>query len=144
MSPAGYGALRIGMTPEEASSALGHTLIADGSEDPAACETYHLEPDVAPQGMRFLARDGRIARIDDYGSEGVATPDGVAVGSTIDDVLAFYPNAMEEAGEDDARATTLTAWTTPNEAGYRFHVFEGRVTAIAAGDASILLTEGCS
>jgi len=143
LSPEGYGALRIGMTPEEASAALGHALLLNG-EPMNDCASYVLEPGVEPQGMRFLAIGGRLARIDDYGSEGVATPEGIAVGATEAAVRAAYPGAVEEPGEHDPPTTTLTAWTVPDERGYRFYMFDGLVSAIAVGTDAIQLTEGCS
>jgi hypothetical protein len=130
------------MTPAEASAAFGRDLIADGSENPAACETYNLGPGVEPEGMRFLARDGRLARIDDHGSEGVATPEGIGVGATLEAVRAAYPGAAEAATEEGA--TMVTVWTVRSQRGYRFVLYDGRVTNIAAGDDAILLTEGCS
>lgn len=142
LSPAGYGALRLGMTPDEAGAALGSQLIADGAESPADCETYHLEPGVEPQGMRFLARNGRLARIDEYGSEGVATPEGIAVGVSAIALRGAYPGAVKEPSDEDSDASMLTVWTVPQERGYRFH--NGRVSAIGAGDRNILLREGCS
>ncbi len=144
LSPDGYGAIRIGMTAEEASAAFGHTLNPDGAENPADCETYHLDPGIEPQGMRFLTRDGRLARIDEHGSEGVATVEGVVVGASADAVRAAYPGVIEAPGEHDPPTSTLTVWTVSDQRGYRFHIYEGRVTSIAAGDAAIQLTEGCS
>jgi hypothetical protein len=149
LSPDGYGALRIGMTPEEAAAALGHALLLN-VEPMNDCAGYVFDPNAEfgprgePEGMRFLAIGGRLARIDDYGSEGVATPEGIAVGATEAAVRAAYPNAVEEPGEHDPPTTTLTAWTVPNERGYRFYMFDGRVSAIAVGTDAIQLTEGCS
>lgn len=143
LSPDGYGPIRIGATPEEASHALEQPLLPNG--DPINdCASYVLEPGVEPVAMRFLAIGGRLASITDHGSANVATPEGIAVGASVSEVRAAYPNVAEEPSEMDAPATTLTVWTTPGERGYRFHVFERRVTSITAGNESILLVEGCS
>lgn len=149
LSPDGYGALRIGMTPEEAAAAFGHPLRLNG-EPMNDCAAYVFDPDIPfeagaePEGMRFLAIGGLLARIDDYGSQGVATPEGVTVGASAEAVRAAYPGVVEEPGEHDPPTTVLFAWTEPGARGYRFDVYDGRVSAIAVGTDAIYLTEGCS
>ena len=143
LSSDGYGPIRIGMTPEEASAAFGHPLQLNG-ERVNDCASYVLDPGVEPQAMRFLAIGGRLARIDDHGSEGVATNEGISVGASAEAVRAAYPGVLEGPGEHYPPTTTLTAWTGPGQSGYRFHIYDGHVTGIAAGTEAIQLTEACS
>lgn len=147
LSPEGYGPVRIGMSIAEASAALGAELVADGSPEPDICETYHLLPEAeAPDGLRFLAQNGRLSRITDHGSPDVRTPEGVGVGASDAEVRAAYPGAIEAPAKyDPPPAHSLTVWRAPDESGLRFEISaEGVVTTMHAGDESIRLVEGCA
>lgn len=144
LSAEGYGPIRIGMSREDAAAAFGQTLLLNGAADPA-CEGYVFEPGVGPEGMRFLALDGAIARISDHGSQNLLTDAGIAVGAGIDAVRTAYAGA-EESGVEDGPGRVLTAWRESGALGLRFWFDgEGRVTEMAAGTReALLLTEGCS
>jgi hypothetical protein len=147
LSAAGYGPMRVGMTIEEASTALGAQLVPDGQfDEPDACQTMHVEGVTGEDPLRFMAQGGRITRVSDYGSRDATTPEGVGVGSTDAEVRAAYPAAIEQPAKYNAPpAHDLLVWTTPNESGVRFELNEqGVVTIVHAGDESIQLVEGCA
>ncbi len=148
LSAEGYGPVSIGMTLAEAATALGGELHAGGNPEPEFCEIYASEAEPGHGGVRYMAQQGRITRISDFGGREppVRTAQNVGVGSTDAEVRAAYANLIEEPDKyDPPPAHTLTAWTVPNESGIRFQVNEaGVVTTVHAGDESILLVEGCS
>lgn len=146
LSADGFGPIRIGMTPDEASAAYGHAFIGDGVSEPGAtCETF-VPADHAPhEGLRLLARDGRISRISDHGSASVRTAEGIGVGSTGEAVRDAYPAAARRTapyiGEP---AYELIAWRVPEQSGVLFSIgLDGVVSTVHAGDATILWIEGC-
>ncbi|GAM99366.1 hypothetical protein U91I_03015 [alpha proteobacterium U9-1i] len=147
LSAAGYGPVRIGMTIEEASTALGAQLVPDGNfDEPDACQTLHIDGVTDEDPLRFMAQGGRITRISDYGGRDATTPEGVGVASTDSEIRAAYPNAIEQPAKYNAApAHDLIIWTTPNESGVRFEINEqGVATIVHAGDESIQLVEGCA
>lgn len=143
----GYGPVHIGMTIAEASTALSAQLVPDGTfGEPEACQTLHVDGATGEDPIRFMAQDGRITRISDYGAPDARTPEGLGIGSTDAEVRAAYPNLIEQPAKYEAApAHDLLVWTTPNTRGIRFEVNAGGVvTIVHAGDASILLAEGCA
>ncbi len=143
----GYGPIHIGMTIAEASTALGAQLVSDGTfSEPDACQTLHVDGATGEDPLRFMAQDGRITRISDYGASDARTPEGLGIGSTDAEVRAAYPNLIEQPAKYDAApAHDLIVWTTPNTRGIRFEVnAAGTVAIVHAGDESILLVEGCA
>lgn len=147
VSQDGYGGVRIGMTIEEATAAVGHPLALDPAlDDDNACITFRLvESDQEGQPI-FMAEEGRVTRVSFYQGATARTPEGVGVGSTGAAVRAAYPNVREQPPPYDAPpAHDLVAWTTPERAGYRFEVGDdGVVRALHAGGPSILYIEGCA
>lgn len=147
LSAEGYGPVRVGMTIEEASTALGAQLVPDGNfDEPNACQTMHVDGVTDEDPLRFMTQGGRITRVSDYGGRDATTPEGVGIGSTSAEVRAAYPAAIEQPAKYNAPpAHDLIVWATPNASGVRFELNEqGVVTIVHAGNDSIQLVEGCA
>ena len=65
VTPQGFGAIRVGMTVEEASQAAGTQLVALDGKAPYINEScsYVKLPD-GPNGLEFMLNDNRIVRVD--------------------------------------------------------------------------------
>lgn len=85
------GAVRFGMSPEEAAAALGAPL--DDSFPAQGCDYW--SPASVPRGLRFMIEDRRVVRVD-VDSVGPATPEGITVGSPISQVRAAYGSRLRE------------------------------------------------
>jgi|CXWL01.1.fsa_nt_gi hypothetical protein len=147
LSSEGYGPVRVGMTIAEASTALGAQLVPDGNfDEPNACQTLHIEGAPGEDPLRFMAQEGRITRVSDYGTTDALTEQGLGIGSTDAQIRAAFPQAIEQPAKYDAApAHDLIIWTTPNARGLRFEInASGVATIVHAGDESIQLVEGCA
>lgn len=148
LSAEGYGAVSIGMTIAEAQTALGGALHAAGHPEPELCEIYAAEAEPGHGGVRYMAQQGRITRISDFGGgePPVRTAQNVGVGSTDAEVRTAYQNVIEQPAKyDPPPAHDLLIWTTPDQSGLLFEVNEqGVVTAVHAGGPSIRYMEGCA
>lgn len=145
-SAEGYGPVHIGMTIDEASTAMGAPLVPDMDfDEPELCQTLHIEGAAGEGAVRFMAQHGRISRISDYERPDGTTPEGVGVGSADAEIRAAYPNAIEQPPKYDAPpAHDLIVWTTPETSGMRFEVgADGIAKILHVGNESILLVEGC-
>lgn len=148
ISPDGYGMIHIGVSLEEARGQLGAALGQDenGAEDPQACMNLPYAAE-AGQTLYVMVEEGRVTRITAVATApAVRTAEGIGIGSTDAEVRAAYPNAVEEPAKYDVPpAHDLIVWWAPNESGMRFEIgADGKVTAIHAGGASILYSEGCA
>ena len=85
----GFGAIRIGLTPD-ALRAAGLTVERDTLYTEDAC--YYVRIAEAPDSLFFMVEEGTLARIDVH-SRAVTTPDGDRVGDPEADVLARHPDA---------------------------------------------------
>lgn len=86
----GIGAVRVGMTVAEAEQQAGITLT--GERDG---ECAYLQASRAVEGLLFMARSGRIARVD-VTTMGVPTDGDVRVGDAEARVRAVYGDALTE------------------------------------------------
>lgn len=148
----GWGPLRIGMTRDEITAALGPDANPDavGGADPAQCDQYR--PTRAPEGMLVMLEGGRLSRITLTSKTSVTTDRGIAVGAAPDAVLAEYGVAVrsEPHKYEDPPAHYLTVWSKgegveSSARGIRYEVNgTGKIAAIHAGGPSITYVEGCS
>jgi hypothetical protein len=140
--PAGYGPVRMGMTPGETSRALGTTLRGDPPANGSDCQEL-LASD--HPGLEFMFHSGRLVRITAGQGSRVRTPRGIGVGSSETEVRSRYPGIIVEGHKyADRPALSMTYWLIPGSSGVRFETDEGRrVTQIHAGTAAIQLVESC-
>ena len=91
--------------------------------------------------------DGKLSRISVVEPNRIATPRGIKVGATADEVRAAYGEKLQAephhyVGEP---AEYLTYWLKPNVRGVRFETdAQRKVQTIHAGNDSIQLIEGCA
>jgi hypothetical protein len=95
VSPTGIGAVKFGMTLAEASAA-GVTLTTTGANSGPGC--YFAHP-VAPVGLSFMLRDGKIVRADVVQPAALKTVDGFGFGDKEGAVSGFY--AATKGGVSD-------------------------------------------
>jgi hypothetical protein len=89
----GIGAIRAGMTVEEASAAGRVDLVR---EDQAFPDCWFVVPAQGPAGVSFMVTGGTIGRVD-VTLPGITTRSGVGVGSTQQEILATYPGQITVA-----------------------------------------------
>lgn len=148
----GWGPLRIGMTRDEITAALGPDANpgAVGGADPAQCDQYR--PQRAPDGMLLMVEGGRLTRISLTRDSQVKTDRGLGLGATPPEVVSAYGAAIrsEPHKYEGPPANYLTVWThgdgaDPASRGIRYEVTgSGKVMLIHAGGPSITYVEGCS
>ena len=88
----GIGPIQVGMTLAEATVAAGVPVRIDPRTD-LGRGCAHAFADGGPQGVRFMVVEGRIVRVEVVRSP-ILTLSGVGTGSTVDEVLATYPNRI--------------------------------------------------
>lgn len=143
ITPDGLGPLKIGMTIEEASKALGSPLSIDPHDQEAVnCSELDV-PNRAGAGMIF--EDRRLTRVEIFGSSRLKTSRGIRLGSTESNVKAKYaPIEDVPQAYDDLPAKDLTWWVKKDVRGIRFQTDTTRhVIAIFAGSHAIRYIEGC-
>jgi len=152
----GWGPLRVGMTVAEVTAAAGPDANPDavGGADPATCDEFH--PARAPEGLRVMIENGRLARITVARNATVKTDRGFGVGSLATDIKAAYgggvvaqPHKYVGPPAEDLFAWTRggsTAYVTdPTARGVRYEIdVEGKVSMVHVGGPAIQLVEGCS
>jgi hypothetical protein len=143
----GFGPVRVGMTVDEASTALGVRLVLDEPLDGDERGCRYAKPERGLEGLSFMIVDLRVARVD-VDSRAFATLSGARIGSTEREVKAIYPGRIRVSPHEYTNGHYLTY--TPKDAAdkdYRI-VFETdgkRVTSIHAGRLpEVEYVEGCA
>lgn len=153
----GWGPLRIGMTRDEITQALGPDADPEavGGADPEACDQYR--PERAPEGMLLMLEQGVLTRISLVRDATLTTDRGLGLGAPAADVKAAYGDAAQVSPHKyaEAPAEYITVWADgPSSEPYREDpaargiVYEvgadGNVGMIHAGGPSIQYVEGCA
>lgn len=138
---AGYCGVMFGMSADEAITAFPGGLEQPESEPGMDCAW--LNPSADDYDLGFMAVDGTVMRLDVRGGD-VATAEGAAIGSGLDELRSLYPNAEEQPN----KYTGLPDIFVTVESGNRL-VFEtgedGTVTRYRAGmSPAVDYVEGCS
>ena len=156
VSADGWGPLRVGMTVAEVTAAVGADSQpnAVGGADPASCDEFH--PARAPEGLRVMMVDGRLARITLARAATLKTDRGFGLGDAASAIKASYGGAViaQPHKYQSAPAEDLFAWregastayvTDPAARGIRCEIgSDGKVMAIHAGGPAIQYVEGCA
>lgn len=143
----GFGAIRVGMSIEEASQVTG-VEFAPTPGPQTVCQ-YYQPTDEAIKGLGLMVIKGKVIRFDIWPGSPVKTLSGIGIGSTEAEIRASYPEQLEEAPHDYTLGKYLT-FTSPGDVRnlYRL-VFEtdetGVVTQYRAGQfPAVTWLEGCS
>lgn len=155
LSPQGYGPVRIGTSPTEASKSLGAPLRYEGEGIPDhAC--HHLAAPTLIGNLRYMVQDGRITRISLYeGPSNVKTNKGIGLGDPARKVMEAYGAALEIEPHEYMKGNYLTFWDEKAKRGIRYETAtddpapfldpgDAHITRIHVGDESVNLIEGCS
>jgi hypothetical protein len=137
---AGYGALRFGMSRNEAEAAAGGAFV--GATQSGACQQVHsaAQPDIA-----YLFSGDKLQRID-VRTPAVMAEGGGRIGMLIDDIRTLYAGHLNEQARKSTPGGQDLKVVGRNGAGVIFETdANGKVTAFRAGVAPALAAgEGCS
>jgi hypothetical protein len=145
VSEHGIGALRVGMTFDQASQALGGALRVPVGIDTTGCD-YLVWSD-GPSGVHVMFDQHRIARID-VDTVSIATTAGARIGDDEARIERLYPGRVKVTPHkyEDGHYLTVTP-TAAADKQFRivFETARGRVTRYRAGlKPSVDYVEGCS
>lgn len=153
----GWGPLRIGMTRDEVTEAMGPTATPDavGGPEPEACDQYR--PERAPEGLYVMLESNVLTRISIAEGSELTTDRGFGLGATAAAVKAAYGDAadVEPHHYVGPQGEYITVWNglNPGDAyvedpaarGLRYETGEdGLVNTIHVGGPSIQYVEGCA
>ncbi|HKV06674.1 MAG TPA: hypothetical protein VJ725_00965 [Thermoanaerobaculia bacterium] len=92
----GIGPVRVGMSLEEATNAMGSRLVrSDGQNGSEDC--YYVEPEGGPPGLSFMIVSGQIARVD-IQNPAFESRSGARVGLTEEKVLSMFGSKIRVEG----------------------------------------------
>ncbi len=140
----GFGPVRVGMSPSEASKKLGIPLNLGRPPDENDRSCHYVFPEGKFEDIGFMVQNGRITRIDIYSNK-INASHKIRIGSNESQVKKAYLGKIRESihpyiGKD---GKYLTVEVKP---GYAF-VFEtdrGRITTLRAGTReAVQYIEGC-
>lgn len=153
----GWNGLRIGMTLDEVTAAMGPDSDPDaiGGPEPEACDQFR--PERAPEGLLVMIEQGVLTRISVSEPSTLRTDRGFGVGSTAAEIKTAYGDAasVDPHNYIGLPAEYITVWNggRPSEPyvqdaaarGVRYETdAEGVVTTVHVGGPSIQYVEGCA
>ena len=141
----GYGALRIGMTVQNAATAFGSSVPSMAGLDTACA---YAKFDNQPAGMRVMVVRGEVARLE-VDSASIATGLGARVGDPEARVKELYGSrvVVQPHKYDPSGHYLIVNPIPPTDTGYElvFETDSGRVTKYRAGRVpEVEWVEGCS
>ena len=152
----GYGPLRIGMTLDEVTAAMGGHRNPEGSglPEPELCDEF--QPARGPEGLWVMIEEGRLARITLGEGSQVETSEGLVVGDPSNAVRTAYGERAQSSPHhySEPPAKYLDVWEggplpgpyVEDEAarGIRYEIgMDGNIQYIHAGGPAIQYVEGC-
>lgn len=145
ISPEGLGAVKVGMTIDEAAAAAGTSLRVNRIPGGGIRGCFTARP-AGTRALYFLGTGDRIARATIFRTSRIRTPEGAGIGTTERRVRALYPGRVRSSRHVYIRGGRYL--TVGGFAPGRFVVFEtsarGRVVAVNAGAApEVGYVEGC-
>lgn len=138
----GIGPLTIGMSFEAANRALKDVLehSPEGRRPPSSCE---MIPVGSHPGVALMFINDKLSRVDVF-EAGTRNEEGIAVGDSVDKVMATYPNAKVEPNAYDDREKYLTVQATSGPLAIRFETENGTIGQFYAGEfKSVQFVEHC-
>ncbi len=144
----GIGPVLVGMTLAEATVAAGVPVRIDPRTD-LGRGCAHAFADGGPQDLRFMVVDGRIVRVE-VGRSPIRTLSGIGTGSTVDEVLATYPNRIRVqpnpySGHLGGRDLLYVTDEESSHLGLMFETDGQRVHTFRSGFlGAVMAPEGCS
>ena len=141
----GFGPVLIGMTPSEASSALGVRIRPFQEPDEDEIHCHYEYPDGYLEGLGFMVQDGVITRIDIH-KEDYLTDTGLSVGQKEEQIFKKYEGKTSERIHPyiGKRGKYIIV---ANSDGYKmiFETDSGVITRFRTGKSpSVEYIEGCS
>ncbi len=144
VSEQGYGPVRVGMTPAEASRAFGKQLLPLNQGEDEACSYLFPDGDEDAE-VAFMVTDGRIARVD-IDQPGIATDAGAEIGDSEDSVMGLHPDAVVQPHKYGGPQDHYLVISAPaGDAALVYETSDGIVDYIRAGKLpEAEYVEGCS
>lgn len=145
ISTAGLGPVRIGMTLDQASSAIGFPLTGEPVPSP---DCYFVSAPELPETVSFMLSDGTVARVD-VADGSYATVSGAMVGDTEAEIMDLFGARIEVSPHAYTPGGNYLTFVPvdPGDAGFRV-VFEtdgSVVTHIRSGRLpEVEYVEGCA
>ena len=145
ISTAGLGPVRIGMTLDQASGAIGFAL--SGDPEPSI-DCYYVGAPELPEGVAFMLSAGTIARVD-VSDDSFTTVSGAGVGDTEAEILELFGERIETTPHQYVPGGNYLTFVPADatDAGFRV-VFEtdgSVVTLIRSGRLpEVEYVEGCA
>ena len=87
----GFGPVKIGMTPQQASELIGMPLLRHNNVEHDGC--YYVYPSGDYSSMGYMVQDGQIVRIDVRDQE-IKTLSGLSVGSKEDEIQSKFKSKV--------------------------------------------------
>jgi hypothetical protein len=131
LGPKGYGALRLGMSYQDATATgLIKPWRSTGTDSTCSKVTNLKASPDADHGFVYFSTDLGLEIIDAYGP-GVRTPEGVHIGSTSEAMYNAYPDFTNaEFGDNHADGRGSTAVPGNSKAVYRMVTASDKVTEL--------------